>query len=89
MVILSEFKFIVTEKKTIHNSHSYNDALQLYNVKRQKVKSYAVKDNGSFCICTTTTRMSPSDDCEKQKSHRNINVLDHITEQYHRGLFSL
>jgi len=42
--ILSEFKFIVTDKKRIHSSHSYNEAMQLCNVKRQKVKSYSVKD---------------------------------------------
>lgn len=88
MVILSAFKFIVTEKKKIHNSRSYNEALQLYHVKRQKVKSHSVKDNGSFSTCTATARLSPSDDCGKQKRHKH-SLLDHITEEYHRGLFSL
>lgn len=89
MVILSEFNFIVTEKKKIHSSHSYSETLQLYNAKRQKVKSYSVKDNGSFSVCTTTARMSPSNDCGQQRSHANIHVLNHITEEYRRGPFSL
>lgn len=83
MLILPEFNFIVTEEKKMHSSCSYDETLQLYNVNRRKVKSYSVKDNGSFSICTTTARMSLSNDCGKQKSHTSIHMLDHITEEFH------
>lgn len=84
MLILPDFNFIVTEKKKMHSFCSYDEALQLYNVNRQKVKSYSV--NESFSICTT---MSLSNDCGKQKSHTSSHVLDHITEEFHQRSFSL
>lgn len=91
MFIQSEFNFMENVKKKIQSSPLENEALQFCNIKctleKQKVKSYSAKNNGSFAICTTAARMSLIMTVESRKVKKNIHALDHIIEEYHRGLF--